>query len=259
MIVVKKQSAYTIAELEKYFEKGDIDETFLHMLKRDSRKGVIRLVERYERKKAKEIAENEAYDKLLTYEKEWKEKGYDWIAGVDEAGRGPLAGPVTAAAVILPEDVRFPGLTDSKQLSKKMRLSYEKEIKNHALTYSVAHVPATTIDELNIYEATKLAMKRAVEGLSILPDALFIDALTLDVPIEQLSLMKGDRVSASIAAASVLAKVERDRYMEKLALRYPEYGFEKHKGYGTKAHLEALRTYGPTKEHRVSFAPVQSS
>lgn len=258
MIHVKKSSTYTISDIKRYLQHDEVDDTFLQMLRKDKRKGVIRLLEQYERKKARLKAQIEAYDQLFIYEKEWKRKGYEWIAGLDEAGRGPLAGPVTAAAVILPENIRFPGLTDSKQLSKAARHTYEEEIKKHAIAYHVTHVSAQDIDDMNIYEATKVAMRKAVAGLHVAPDLLFIDALTLDVPIKQLSLTKGDCVSASIAAASILAKVERDRYMETLALRYPHYGFEKHKGYGTKEHLEALRTYGPTEEHRTSFAPVQS-
>ena len=183
------------------------------------------------------------------------ELGIKYICGVDEAGRGPLAGPVFAAAVILPEDFEIEGLNDSKKLSEKKRDALFDEIIEHALAYSIQSVDHKTIDEINILEATMLAMKTAVENLSIRPDAVYIDGnrvpKNMDIPTE--FVIKGDATSASIAAASILAKVSRDRFMLKMDEKYPEYGFAKHKGYGTKLHYEKLREFGPSDIHRLTF------
>lgn len=183
------------------------------------------------------------------------EFGIKYICGVDEAGRGPLAGPVFAAAVILPEDFEIEGLNDSKKLSEKKRDALFDEIIEHALAYSIQSVDHKTIDEINILEATMLAMKTAVENLSIRPDAVYIDGnrvpKNMDIPTE--FVIKGDATSASIAAASILAKVSRDRFMLKMDEKYPEYCFAKHKGYGTKLHYEKLREFGPSDIHRLTF------
>ena len=183
------------------------------------------------------------------------ELGIKYICGVDEAGRGPLAGPVFAAAVILPEDYEIEGLNDSKKLSEKKRDALFDEIIEHALAYSIQSVDHKTIDEINILEATMLAMKTAVENLSIRPDAVYIDGnrvpKNMDIPTE--FVIKGDATSASIAAASILAKVSRDRFMLKMDEEYPEYCFAKHKGYGTKLHYEKLREFGPSDIHRLTF------
>lgn len=183
------------------------------------------------------------------------ELGIKYICGVDEAGRGPLAGPVFAAAVILPEDYEIEGLNDSKKLSEKKRDALFDEIIEHALAYSIQSVDHKTIDEINILEATMLAMKTAVENLSIRPDAVYIDGnrvpKNMDIPAE--FVIKGDATSASIAAASILAKVSRDRFMLKMDEKYPEYCFAKHKGYGTKLHYEKLREFGPSDIHRLTF------
>lgn len=177
------------------------------------------------------------------------------IAGVDEAGRGPLAGPVYAAAVILPEDFYLEDINDSKKLSEKKREALFDVICENALAFSIASVGAEVIDEINILNATFLAMKQAVEGLQIIPDFVLVDgnrSKGLELPHE--CVVKGDAKSQSIAAASILAKVSRDRVLKnELALRYPQYQFEKHKGYGTKLHVEKLREYGPCPEHRKSF------
>ena len=177
------------------------------------------------------------------------------ICGVDEAGRGPLAGPVFAAAVILPEDYEIEGLNDSKKLSEKKRDALFDEIIEHALAYSIQSVDHKTIDEINILEATMLAMKTAVENLSIRPDAVYIDGnrvpRNMDIPTE--FVIKGDATSASIAAASILAKVSRDRFMLEMDKKYPEYCFAKHKGYGTKLHYEKIREFGPSEIHRLTF------
>lgn len=186
------------------------------------------------------------------------EAGCQVVAGIDEAGRGPLAGPVVAAAVILPDEAAISGLNDSKKLTAKRREElYEQIISCPDILYSIGIVEAAEIDELNILRATHLAMRKAVEGLAKTPDMCLIDGLPVKgFPFPQEAIVKGDAKSLSIAAASIMAKVTRDRIMKEHALVYPEYGFEKHSGYGTKAHMEALNKYGPTPIHRRSFAPV---
>ncbi len=191
---------------------------------------------------------------LYEFEHGKRELGYKYICGVDEAGRGPLAGPVFAAAVILPEDYEIDGLNDSKKLSEKKREKLYDEIIEHALAYSVQSCDNNVIDEINILEATMLAMKTAVESLGIKPDIVFVDGNRLpklEVPAEY--VIKGDATSASIAAASILAKVSRDRFMYEMDKKYPEYCFEKHKGYPTKLHYEKIREFGPSEIHRLSF------
>lgn len=198
--------------------------------------------------------EQERVLKMWEEEHRLMAEGYQLIAGVDEAGRGPLAGPVYAAAVILPRDIVIEGINDSKKLSEKKRDALYDEIKEKALCYAVASVDEHIIDEINILEATFLAMKQAVASLSQQPDYVLIDgnrSKGMTIPHE--TLVKGDARSISIAAASILAKVERDRYLLKMAEEYPQYGFEKHKGYGTKAHYEAIEKYGISPVHRRSF------
>ncbi len=192
----------------------------------------------------------------MTYEYEnlLKEQGYKIICGVDEAGRGPLAGPVFAAAVILPDGMEDIGINDSKKLSEKKRDALFEIIKEKALAYSIASADEKEIDELNILNATFLAMKRAVEGLSIKPDMALIDGnRKANTGVEELTLVKGDSKSISIAAASILAKVSRDRCLKELDEKYPEYQFSKHKGYPTKLHYELIKEHGISPVHRLSF------
>ena len=195
---------------------------------------------------------------LKKYEKELYKEGYKLICGCDEAGRGPLVGPVVAGAVILPVDYELEGLTDSKQLSEKKREYYFAKIKEDAISYGIGIVSAKKIDEVNIYEASRLAMKEAISKLSVKPDYVLTDAMPMpgyDIPVK--SIIHGDALSLSIAAASVLAKVTRDDIMKKMALEHPEYEFERHKGYPTKRHLELLELYGPTKDYRFTYKPVR--
>ena len=195
---------------------------------------------------------------LKKYEKELYKEGYKLICGCDEAGRGPLVGPVVAGAVILPVDYELVGLTDSKQLSEKKREYYFAKIKEDAVSYGIGIVSAKKIDEVNIYEASRLAMKEAISKLSVKPDYVLTDAMPMpgyDIPVK--SIIHGDALSLSIAAASVLAKVTRDDIMKKMALEHPEYEFERHKGYPTKRHLELLELYGPTKDYRFTYKPVR--
>ena len=190
----------------------------------------------------------------LEFEQKAISKGYKHICGVDEAGRGPLAGPVCAAAVILPENTIIEGVNDSKKLSEKKREALFEVIKANAVSYSIAYSSVEEIESMNILNATMLAMKRAVEGLDIKADYAMIDGNRLpDLAIDSEFIIKGDAKSVSIACASILAKVSRDRLLYKYAEEYPEYGFDKHKGYGTKAHTQAIREYGPCPYHRMSF------
>ena len=194
---------------------------------------------------------------LYKYEEELYDAGYSNICGVDEAGRGPLAGPVVVAACILPPFLRIPGINDSKKLSEKKRDELYKIIVKEAIAYKVVFIGVEDIDELNIYNATKKGMLEAIEGLKVEPDYVLIDAMPLgELKQSNKSIIHGDALSASIAAASFLAKVSRDQYMKKMDIKYPNYGFSRHKGYGTKAHLEALDKYGPCPIHRKSYYPV---
>lgn len=189
---------------------------------------------------------------MLDYEKKYEGQ---IIAGIDEAGRGPLAGPVVCACVIMPLDEEniIDGINDSKKLSEKKReILYDKIIEK-AISYSIVEVDEKTIDEINILQATKLGMKMALENLKTKPDIVLIDAVKIDTEIKQDNIIKGDALSYNIAAASILAKVYRDRLMTELSKDYPQYNFEKHKGYGTKEHIEALKKYGKCKLHRNTF------
>ncbi len=198
--------------------------------------------------------EKERLHMMTEYERKGYEQGYRLIAGVDEVGRGPLAGPVVTAAVILGEGVLIPGVNDSKKLSEQKRECLYEEIKSKALCWSIGIVDEKTIDEINILNATCLAMKHALEGLSHKPDYILLDALTLkDVDIPQKGIIKGDSLSLSIAAASIIAKVERDRMVSAYDELYPQYNFSKHKGYGTSEHIECIRKYGLLPVHRRTF------
>ena len=197
----------------------------------------------------------EQIDKLA-YERALLEKGYRYIAGVDEVGRGPLAGPVVCAAVIMPldEDLIISGVDDSKKLSEKKREQLAEEIKARAFCYTIIEIDEKTIDEINILEATKLGMKKAVEGLSLTPEMVLTDGnMTLDISYPQHSIVKGDSLSYSIGAASIIAKVHRDHMMDEYAKSYPEYDFEKNKGYGTATHINAIKEHGLCPIHRRTF------
>lgn len=193
---------------------------------------------------------------MLEYENELYKKGIKLIAGIDEVGRGPLVGPVVAACVILPKNFYHEDIKDSKKLSEKKRNELYKLIMKKALSIGIGVVSSGRIDKINIYQATKEAMKLAIENSKIKPEYLLIDAMKLDIDIPSKSIIKGDTLSESIAAASIIAKVTRDAMMYELDKEYPEYDFKNNKGYGTKKHLEALKEYGVIEEHRRSFAPV---
>lgn len=193
---------------------------------------------------------------LLKYEQELYQKNITLIAGVDEVGRGPLVGSVVAAAVILPKNYHLEGLTDSKKLSEKKRNLFYEIISRDAIAIGIGEISSQKIDEVNIYEASKLAMKEALKNLNVKPEHVLIDAMPLNLDMPSTSIIHGDALSISIAAASVIAKVTRDKMMYELNEKYPEYHFDKHKGYPTKLHLECLKKYGPLPIYRFTYKPV---
>jgi len=198
----------------------------------------------------KEIIDNHKYEKDLN------KKGINLIAGVDEVGRGPLIGPVVAAAVILPKNYHLEGLTDSKKLSEHKREYFYEIINKDALAIGIGIVDEKKIDEINIYEATKVAMQEAINNLEVKPEHILIDAMPLNLDIPTTSIIKGDLLSITISAASVIAKVTRDHMLYVIDKEYPMYDLKNNKGYGTKKHLEAIKKYGITKYHRLSYKPV---
>ena len=200
--------------------------------------------------KTKEVIDNYKYEQVLI------DKGLTLIAGVDEVGRGPLIGPVVAAAVILPVNYKLDGLTDSKKLSEKKREFFYNIIKKDAIAVGIGVVDEKKIDEINIYEATKVAMKEAINNLNPKPEHILIDAMPLDLAVPTTSIIKGDLLSITISAASVIAKVTRDHMLYDIDKEYPMYDLKNNKGYGTKKHLEAIKEYGITKYHRLSYKPV---
>jgi ribonuclease HII len=241
----------------KLKEVTNPDDAFLTQCKEDERKGVIDLVNKWYRNYEKEQKLKQQFFRMSEFERNLRRQGFSMIAGIDEVGRGPLAGPVVASAVILPETFYVPGLNDSKKLSEAKRDMFYERIMAEALAVGIGVIHSGEVDEMNIYQATKKAMLTAVAQLSTKPDHLLIDAMELDLPIPQLSLIKGDARSISIAAASIIAKVTRDRMMKEYGKQYPQYGFEQNMGYGTSIHLEALASHGLTPWHRRSFSPIK--
>ena len=196
---------------------------------------------------------------MLEYENALYEKGIELICGIDEVGRGPLLGPVVTAAVILPKGYYNSEIKDSKKLSEKKREKLYDIIMNDAISIGIGIVDEKEIDKINIYEATKVAMKMALDNLRIKPEYVLIDAMKLDIDIPSMSIIKGDAKSESIAAASIIAKVTRDRMIDEIDKEYPMYDLKNNKGYGTKKHIEALKKYGPCKYHRFSYSPVSKN
>lgn len=228
------------------------------MLREDARPGAQKLLEAFQKRRKKNRAEGQRLRKMLRFETELWDTGVMRIAGVDEAGMSPLAGPVVAGAVILAPSSRLTGVDDSKKLDAGTREALAIEIKAHAVAWGVGIVTHEEIDRINIYRAGLLAMRRAVEALSPEPEALLIDARKLpELPMPQRAIIKGDALSLSIAAASIIAKTTRDAIMVELDRRYPGYGFAKHKGYPVREHYDALERLGATEVHRRSFAPVR--
>lgn len=246
----------TIKDIKVMLTESKINDHVLNEIRQDERKGVRKLLRTYERKQEKEQALLALEEEKRRFDAQYNKVG-TLLAGVDEAGRGPLAGPVTAAAVILPDEFTLPGLTDSKQLNEAQRNLYFDKIKREAIAYHIAIVEPNMIDQINIYEATKQAMTEAILALNPVPAVALIDAVKLSIDdIQTEAIIKGDDQSLVIAAASILAKVKRDELMQNLHMAFPAYEFATNKGYGTKAHLNALKEYGPCSSHRKSFAPV---
>lgn len=212
-----------------------------------------------DKKRAKEIDLYLCSLDNLRYEKRYYKKGYKLIAGVDEVGRGPLVGPVVAASVILPKNYKLDGLTDSKKLSEKKREYFYDIIMKDAIAVGIGIINNNTIDEVNIYEATKMAMKEAINNLKVEPDIILTDAMKLDLDKEVVPIIKGDLKSITISAASVIAKVTRDKMMEELDKEFPFYNFKSNKGYPTKDHIKAIEEHGILKEHRKSYAPIKDN
>ena len=249
----------TIKEIkERLATIDDLDHPLFEELILDGRAGVQAAISKRKRELQKQVDEDLRLEKMLAYEKELYTQGIDLIAGVDEVGRGPLAGPVVAAAVILPENCKIPGLNDSKKIPKSKHKEIYEAVLQNAIAIGIGVKDNQVIDQVNIYEATKLAMMEAIGQLDPQPQHLLIDAMKLDLPISQTSIIKGDANSLSIAAASIVAKVTRDQMMEEFDCEYPGYDFTQNAGYGTANHLAGLDKLGVTPIHRRSFEPVKS-
>lgn len=244
----------SIAEVKKEFAASDYSalHAFITAYETDARAGIQTLVKQAQKKMDKLAEERLRLEKMREYERQYSSMGL--VCGIDEAGRGPLAGPVVAGAVILPEDCEILYLNDSKQLSEKKREELYSEITEKAVAWAVGIVSPARIDQINILQATYEAMREAVSKLSPSPSVLLNDAVRIPgIDLMQVPIIKGDAKSVSIAAASILAKVTRDRLMKEYDAIMPEYGFAGHKGYGSAAHIEAIRTYGPSSIHRTTF------
>lgn len=244
----------TISEIKKELELAEesLREELLIEYAKDTRSGVTALVRRYEKEKEKLEQEKVRIEQMKVYEKQYNHVGY--ICGIDEAGRGPLAGPVVAGAVILPKDSKILWLNDSKKLSAKKREELYDVIMKEAVAVGVGYASPARIDEINILQATYEAMREAISKLRMKPQILLNDAVTIPgVEIPQVPIIKGDAKSVSIAAASIIAKVTRDRLMIEYDKIMPEYGFAAHKGYGAQSHIEAIKKYGPSPIHRKTF------
>ena len=236
----------------------DLDSPVFKEFENDPRAGVQKEIQKRKKAIQAEIDENLRLEAMLRYEKELYVQGINLIAGVDEVGRGPLAGPVVAAAVILPKNCKIKGLNDSKKIPKKKHEEIFQAVKDNALAIAIGIMDNHVIDQVNIYEATKLAMKEAISQLESQPEHLLIDAMKLDLPISQTSIIKGDANSLSIAAASIVAKVTRDKIMANYEQEFPGYDFAQNAGYGTAKHLEGIEKHGVTPIHRTSFEPIKT-
>ncbi|SFJ80366.1 ribonuclease HII [Thermoflavimicrobium dichotomicum] len=249
----------TIQQVKKWLsEQKEVSPEMLELLMADSRIGVRKLAQSYLREQERLQKERARLEAMWEYERAGWTQGYQVIAGVDEAGRGPLAGPVVAAAIVLPSDFDVTGLNDSKQLTREERNELRNRIERQAMAVGVGIVDVEYIDQYNILQATYEAMRRAIQKLSCQVDYLLVDAVKIPgISIPQQGIIKGDQLSHSIAAASIIAKTTRDEWMIQAAEKYPHYGFDKHMGYGTPEHLAALVKWGVSPIHRRSFAPVK--
>lgn len=254
---MKKFVNMTVEEISRYLSEAAPTVEDIRVLSADRRSGARRLAQRYQAHCEELRREQERLEEMLCYERAARENGFTYIAGVDEAGRGPLAGPVMAAAVILPENANLAGLNDSKKLSPQKREDLYRRITEAALAWSVGIGEVAEIEQYNILRASKLAMGRALVSLRVEPDFVLLDALELEgLPVPQLGIVGGDCLSQSIAAASIIAKVTRDRWMCEMDRVYPGYGFAEHKGYPTPHHRRAIAELGPCPMHRKSFLHI---
>ncbi|PKR78604.1 ribonuclease HII [Halalkalibacillus sediminis] len=248
----------SIAEIKAKLLSGTFSSEWKEMITKDSRKGVQQALNQYNKRQEKLEKLHHRFLEMSTWENTYWQEDHLYVAGVDEVGRGPLAGPVVAAAVILDSTFYLPGIDDSKKLSEKNKEDFFQYILQEAISVGVSVISHDQIDQMNIYESTKVAMKDAINNLEVTPHRLLLDAMELkDLPIEQVSLIKGDSKSISIAAASIVAKVTRDRLMKELHMDFPVYGWDKNMGYGTAEHLDGLDAHGPSPYHRKSFEPVK--
>ncbi|MFB9987624.1 ribonuclease HII [Bacillus benzoevorans] len=249
---------WTVKEIEEKLETiHHQDDPLYQQFAADERKGVQKALKRWIHKQEEMNKKHERFMDMTVYEQKYHNQGFKLIAGIDEVGRGPLAGPVVAAAVILPEDFYLPGIDDSKKLSENLRERFFLEIQEKAEAIGIGIIDNDEIDKINIFEAAKKAMLEAIQQLEPKPDFLLIDAVKLHTPYPFDAIIKGDSLSVSIAAASIIAKVTRDRMMKDYEKRYPQYGFARNAGYGTKEHLESIAAHGITPIHRKTFAPVK--
>lgn len=248
----------TINEIKQLLtEIDDLDDPRITELKSDPRKGVQLAIQTTVHRIERHIKAVAEFQNRFKYERSFWHKGLQYVAGVDEVGRGPLAGPVVSAAVILPHDFDLIAVNDSKQLTPATRAKLAPKIHAEAISIGIGSVDNLGIDKLNIYQATRVAMKQAVESLDVQPQEIIVDAMQIPVPIRQTRLIKGDAKSISVSAASIVAKVYRDHLMDEYAKQYPQYDFPHNAGYGTAKHLAALKAFGPTPIHRMTFSPVE--
>lgn len=255
---VEKVPQKSVKEIKQWLAENQLSDQELQQLSEDNRKGVQLAIKQYYKKIEREKQLHVQYNEMMSYERKCYAQGKELIVGIDEVGRGPLVGPVVAAAVIIDPTSYFPGIDDSKKMSRQKREAFDQQIKDEAIAYSFGIIDNEMIDQVNIYQATIKAMEQAVQTLPCQPDHLLIDAMTLPhLPYSFDSIIKGDQKSVSIAAASILAKVKRDQIMSDLHQEFPNYQFDSNQGYGTKAHLEAIEQYGITPYHRKSFAPIK--
>jgi len=263
VIGIDRLLAMNLSDIRNYLfvEEGAVPDGLIEALDQDARKGARKIAALIRNRISKDRREEQRLDHLLKYERELWSKGVRLIAGIDEAGMAPLAGPVVAAAVILPPDYKLPGLNDSKKISDmRKRETLALQIKHDAVSWATGSAEAAEIDKINIYRAGLLAMRRAAEKLSINPDYLLVDARTIpDLSCPQQAIVRGDALSASIAAASIIAKTTRDTHMIEMERIYPGYGFDSHKGYPTLKHLHALKERGVLPIHRRSIAPERAA
>lgn len=254
-----KVKQLTVKAIMHMLQQGELRDEVAEMLQKDSRVTVVRMMDKWQQERANMITEKQRIQKLYAYEQEFYDDGYELLVGIDEAGRGSLAGPVVVGVVVLSQYCYLPLLNDSKQLTSARRDKLYSAIQEQALAVRHEVIDAAIVDKENIYQATVGGMYAGLEKLPFRPEAVLIDAVPLPhLTMPSRAIIGGDTLSASIAAASIIAKVERDRIMEEYDKLYPQYGFTHHKGYGTKEHMVALKKWGPCPIHRRTFEPIKS-